>query len=931
MTAPTNDPAIPEAIHSLPAAEAVRILRTDAQRGLSSGEVRLRLGRYGPNELRKPTRIPRWRRFLEQFQDSLVILLLVAAGVSSLIWLIERDTPLPYESLVIFAIVLLNAILGFVQEEHAESALSAIREMAAPEATVIRDSEQHRIEARNVVPGDLLLIEEGDTIAADARLTEVVELKTVEASLTGESVPVEKHADPVPEEASLADRKNVVFAGTAAAYGRARAIVSATGMQTELGKIAGLLENTEAEPTPLQRELDRTGKRLGIVVIAIAIVVVTTLLLVEGARDLQTVLDALLFGVALAVAAVPEGLAPVVTVALAIGVQHMARRGAIVRKLTAVETLGSATVIASDKTGTLTQNQMAVRTLVTRSGRINISDGDRSQNDKRRRSVRIDDKSHEMEIARLLRGVVLANNARMMENHGARRIHGDPTEIALLVAAEDAGLSDHDLTQRFPRLREAPFSSERKMMSTVNADEDGRITLWSKGAPDVILRRCVKEFREESTTDLTPERRAELIDINQSLANDALRTLAVAFRDIPPDLDYQHMDSDALESELVFVGLVGMIDPPRPEATDAVKRAKQAGVRPIMITGDHSSTAQAIAKELGIDSDRVVTGPELDRMSATELASAVEEASVYARVDPGHKMRIVDALQATGDIVAMTGDGVNDAPALRSADIGIAMGIAGTDVSKEAADIVLTDDNFATIVAAVEEGRSIFANIRKFLSYLLSSNVGEVLTIFLGVVFAGPLGLSDEGGLILPLLATQILWINLITDGPPALALGIDPPSESLMTTPPRPPGEPVITRSMWINVGIVGIIMAAGTLLVLDASMPGGMLEGTGDVRHGRTMAFTTLVLFQLFNAFNSRSERESAFAQLLWNPWLFGAIGISLALQVLAVHLPLFQSAFATQSLSPGDWLLCFLVASSVMCVMEIVKLTLRWRDVR
>ncbi len=520
-------------------------------------------------------------------------------------------------------------------------------------------------------------------------------------------------------------------------------------------------------------------------------------------------------------------------------------------------------------------------------------------------------------------GAVLANNAKVTDNGGKRSTQGDPTEAALIVAAEQIGLSKQDVERRFPRLRELPFSSERKMMSTLNENGNGQTVLWTKGAPDVILERCAEEFREGDIANMTEDRRADILEANGSLTNDALRTLAVAFRTLPDGLDFHTINSDVLESRLVFVGLIGMIDPPRPEARDAVKRAKEAGIRPVMITGDHPGTALAIAKEVGIDSRAgAVTGLELDRIGAKELASIVGTTSVYARVNPGHKLRIVDALQANGAIVAMTGDGVNDAPALKSADIGVAMGITGTDVSKEAADIVLTDDNFATIVAAVEEGRAIFANIRKFLRYLLSSNVGEVLTIFLGVVFAAPLGLSDQGVLVLPLLATQILWINLITDGPPALALGVDPPSPTLMTSLPRLPHEHVITPGMWIMVGIVGVVMATGTLLVLDACMPGGFLEGSGELRYGRTMAFTTLVLFQLFNALNCRSDRDSAFVRLLGNRWLLGAIVISLALQALVVHMPLFQRAFETADLSLRDWFACLCVASAVMWVTELVK---------
>jgi P-type Ca2+ transporter type 2C len=914
------------AFHQLSVEETIAALDTGAQHGLNTDEVRRRLDQYGANELRKTAGTPAWRRFLKQFQDALVVLLLIATAVSAVVWYVERDTALPYESLVILAIVILNAILGFVQEEKAEQALSALRELSAPQATVIRDSTKHRIPARELVPGDVLLIEEGDTIPADARLIEVVELQTLEASLTGESLPVEKSVEPVDAAAALADRTDMLFAGTAASYGHGRAVVTQTGMQTELGKIASMLEETEAEVTPLQRELDRTGKRLGIAVVIIAAVVVTTLVLLEGVHDLRRLVDVLLFGVALAVAAVPEGLAAIVTMVLAIGVQRMAKRGAIVRNLPAVETLGSATVIASDKTGTLTRNQMTVRTVMTSSGRVEVGG---SGYEPQGEFQGADGALERTELEQLLRAAALDSNATLAPGADGWSVHGDPTEGALIVAARKAGLTRDALDQRFPRIRELAFSSQRRMMSTIHKDREhpGSIVLFVKGAVTEVLERSSREFRNGCAQPLTASRHSEIAEANRVMTGQALRTLAVACRELPPEVDWAAARASGLERDLTLLGIAGMADSPRREVAEAVQLAKTAGVRPIMITGDQPGTALAIARELGIAAnERVLTGPELELMQADDLAAAADETSVYARVDPRHKMRIVDALQSHGAIVAMTGDGVNDAPALKSADIGVAMGIAGTDVAKEAADIVLTDDNFATIVAAVEEGRAIFSNIRKFLRYLLSSNVGEVLTIFLGVVFAAPLGLRTEDGLVLPLLAAQVLWINLITDGAPALALGVDPPSAGIMLRPPRPLHEGVITTRMWIDMGIVGIVMAAGTLLVLDASIPGGLIAGATGVRHGRTMAFTTIVLFQLFNAFNARSSDQSAFRGFLANKWLLGAVALSLALQIVAVYVPILQDGFQTTSLDWRDWMLCFLVASSVLWIVEIWKVTLR-----
>jgi Ca2+-transporting ATPase len=917
-------------------AEIAAALSPDLGKGLSDAEAQARLARDGPNELTAERPVPAWRRLLAQFQDALVILLLIATALSAGLWAYERDASLPYEALAILAVVLLNAALGYVQESRAEAAVAALRGMSASDATVIRDGARRRVPAARLVRGDVILIEEGDTIPADARLVESVALQTAEAVLTGESLPVTKDTAVITGEADLGDRHNMIFSGTAATYGHGKAVVTATGMSTEMGRIAGLLKETRESPTPLQQELDRTGKRLGMVVIAIAVVMIATILFVEDVRGLSAIVDVVILGVALAVAAVPEGLPAVVTAVLAIGVQRMARRNAIVRHLATVETLGSASVIASDKTGTLTKNEMTVRVVVTASGRVSFGgSGYVPEGHVQREDGGQIDSPLRAELERALAAADLANNAAVRQHEGRWIVEGDPTEGALIVAARKAGLRPEALVVRLPRVGEVPFSSERKLMSTIHRDTEQaqRGIMFTKGAPDVLLVRCTHELVGEAPRPLTAARRAEILRVNESLAGEALRTLGVASRWLPdgelPPGGSGTGDFDAqVEHDLVFAGLIGMIDPPRPEARDAVARARGAGIRPLMITGDHPRTASVIARDLGIAEDgRAITGAELEKLPEEALDRIVAEVSVYARVNPEHKLRIIDALRRTGAVVAMTGDGVNDAPALKRADIGVAMGITGTDVSKEAADIVLADDNFATIVAAVEEGRAIFANIRKFLRYLLSSNIGEVLTMFLGVLLADRIGLHAEGAaVVLPLLATQILWLNLLTDGPPALALGLDPPDEDLMKRQPRPLGEGVLTARMWRGIVFVGVIMAAGTLLVLDAALPGGFVEGRGDLRHAQTMAFTTLMLFQMFNVFNARSDERSALGHLFINHWLWAAVGLSLALQVAVVYLPFLQKAFGTVGLNSGDWLRCAAVASSVLWLREIGKLVTR-----
>ena len=902
-------------------------LDTDARRGLSAAEATARLARFGPNRLEAAERVPAWRKFLGQFADPLIYLLLAAVVVSLVAWALEGGESAPYDAIVIAAIVVANAVLGYVQEARAEQAVAALQRMSAATAGVVRDGREERIPAAEVVPGDLLALAEGDAVAADARLVEAASLTVAEASLTGESEAVLKDVDSIAEPVGLGDRVNMVFSGTAVVRGRGRAVVTATAMATEMGTVARLLGRTEAQATPLQREVDRIGRMLGIAVIVIAAVVVGAILLTADLRSASDLVSVLLVGVSLAVAAVPEGLPAVLSVVLALGVQRMAQERAIVKKLSSVETLGSASVICSDKTGTLTKNEMTIEKVVTGSGEVDVTgSGYRPEGELRVDGHPLDDAVLLDEVRAVLAGGSLANDAVLREEDGEWTIQGDPTEAAFLVAeAKVEGLAEMRRA-RFERVGEVPFSSERKLMSTVHTDLEGEpgVAVVTKGAPDVLLARCTEERLGGRVRPLTEERRSEILTTVDQLADLALRTLAVAYRPLPADERPPHDES--VERELVYLGLVGIIDPPRPEARVAIADAHDAGVRVLMITGDHPHTAARIAADLGIAAagSRVVTGGELEAMDDDARAAAVREVSVYARVSPEHKLRIVDALHADGRIVAMTGDGVNDAPALKAADIGVAMGVAGTDVAKEAADMILADDNFTTIVSAVREGRGIFANIRKFLRFLLSSNIGEVFTMFFGVVLAGVIGLEDTGEAIaVPLLATQILWINLLTDGAPALALGMDAPPDDVMSRPPRRLTDRVIDAEMWIGIVWVGAVMAAVTLLALDLRLPGGFVGGSGNVIEARTMAFTTLVFAQLFNCFNARSDRTSAFHRLFTNRWLWGAIALSATLQVAVVELPFLNDAFGTTPLGAEEWLICIGLASVVLWADEAKKL--------
>ncbi|MDP3356744.1 MAG: cation-translocating P-type ATPase [Polaromonas sp.] len=919
-----NDPST-QAIGGVLAAVAA-----NPELGLTAGEARRRLLQDGPNELRAKPRLSRWRRALKHFQDPLIYLLLAAVGIALLAWAIEGRQGWPVDAIVIGVVVLVNGVLGFAQEAKAEQAVAALARMTTASAAVLRDGRAQRVPGAELVRGDVLLLGEGDAVGADARLMRASSLRVQEASLTGESQAVLKDPATLPGSPALGDRINMVFKGTAVVQGSGRAVVTATGMQTQMGTIAAMLEATPDAPTPLQQEVARIGRMLGLAVVGISVVVVTTILLITEIRNAKDVIDVLLLGVALAVAAVPEGLPAVLSVVLALGMQRMAGHKAIVKNLSSVETLGSASVICSDKTGTLTRSEMTIERVMTASGSVYVTGvGYAPVGRLEHEGLELAAGPLRQEQIALLSGGALAGNAQLRQaDSGTWEIHGDPTEAAFLVAERKLGIHERR-KKRFERIGEIPFTSERKMMSSIEIDHehaDARM-LITKGAPDVLLGRCSHARVGMESVPLTDLLRSQVLADVDAMSDAALRTLAVAYRPLMPGEEGQ--TDEAMEKDLIFVGTVGMIDPPRPEAKVAIAEARRAGIRVIMITGDHPRTAARIAADLGIvaTGELALTGNDIDALNDDDFAAAVQNTSVYARVSPAHKLRIVDALQASGHIVAMTGDGVNDAPALKSADIGIAMGITGTEVSKEAARMILADDNFATIVQAVREGRHIFDNIRKFLRYLLSSNMGEVLTVFLGVVGAGVIGLTHPAGLVvLPLLATQILWLNLVTDSWPALAMGIDPPTDDVMARKPRHLNERVIDARMWVGVVEIGLVVALASLLTMDLYLPGGLIEGSQSLDTARTAGFTVLVFAHLFNCFNARSETTSAFHQLFVNPWLWGALALSGSLQVAVVHLPFMNLAFGTVPLTLAQWLVCAAMGSSVLWFSELRKLLRR-----
>ena len=912
-----------------------RQLETNIQTGLTSDEAQARLNRDGPNELVTQPAIPVWKHFLAQFQDPLVYLLLAAVAITLGIWLLGDRTEWPIDAVAIVAIMLINALLGFLQESRSQRAAEALAKLSETTSAVIRDGALARIPSSQLVVGDLLVLAEGDSVGADARLVEANALRVLEASLTGESVAVAKKERVLLAEEPLADRSNMVFKGTAIAEGNGLGLVTAVGMATEMGAIAHLLGSTKEDATPLQKEVQQIGRMLGIGVVVIAALVITTVLMLTDIRSVADVVAVLMLGVSLAVAAVPEGLPAILSLVLALGVQRMAGNKAIIKKLSSVETLGSASVICSDKTGTLTRSEMTIQQTMTASGNARVSGvGYDPQGQVHQAGKALSSGPLHSEHVLLLRGGSLASNAQLQQQEdGSWIIQGDPTEAAFLVAERKLDSSQHS-PERFERIGEIPFTSERKMMSVLVIDHEQRNErlLISKGAPDVLLGCCTHVQVGMDVVPLNDELRAKALADVDELSGAALRTLSVAYR--PLRADEQATAGPDLENQLIFIGTVGIIDPPREEVAPAIADAHRAGIRIIMITGDHPRTAARIAEDLGIieAGAGALTGADIDQLEDAGLAEAVKHTSVYARVAPVHKLRIVDALQAQGHVVAMTGDGVNDAPALKSADIGIAMGITGTEVTKQAGKMILADDNFATIVVAVREGRSILDNIRKFLRYLLSSNIGEVLTVFLAVVGASLIGLVDaNGAIVLPLLATQILWINLMTDAAPALAMGIDPQSDDVMARRPRRPTDRIIDARMWYGVVQIGLVMAFASLLTFDWFLPGGLLPGNESLELARTAAFTVLVFAQLFNALNARSESVSAFRGMFNNHWLWAAIALGIGLQVLVVHWSPLGRAFGTTPLTIDQWLLCFAMASLVLWFSELRKFFLRVIDQR
>lgn len=902
--------------------------------GLTSAEAAARLASHGSNELRSQPREPAWRRFLRQFADPLVYLLFGAMAISLGAWFLEDAHGVPIDVVVILLIVLANAILGFVQENRAADAVAALADMTAARATVLRDGRLVTVSAAELVPGDILVLGEGDAVAADARLLSASSLQVQEASLTGESEVVTKSVAPLSELGSLGDRHNMVFKGTAVARGVGRAVVTETGMDTQMGHIATLLDETADEPSPLQREISQISKTLGGLVIGIAVVVMIAIGVVNGVSSLEEVVEILLLGVSLAVAAVPEGLPAILSLVLAIGVQAMARRNAVMKNLHSVETLGSVSVIASDKTGTLTKNEMTIREVVTPSGRMELSGT--GYEPVGEVTITGDEPRVRCEAERALAAGSLANNAQLARVDGVWEVQGDPTEAAFLVAQHKVdGVPER--VGAWERISEVPFTSERKMMSVLGRrTADEHVRLFAKGAPDVLLERCTAELAGGDVVPLSDQRRAQIDADIERLSSEGYRTLGVARRRALGQ-DPGTFAEDA-ERDLVYLGIVGIIDPPRPEAVEAIAEAHRAGIRTVMITGDHPVTAARIAADLGIaeGQPRALTGREIEAMTTEQLNQAVRDVDVYARVSPEHKLRIIDALQAGGQIVSMTGDGVNDAPALKSADIGIAMGITGTEVTKDAGEMILGDDNYSTIVAAVRQGRGIFDNIKKFMRYLLSSNMGEVATVFLAVLLGGAIGLADPANpaaAVVPLLATQILWINLVTDSGPALAMGVDPEVDDVMGRGPRKLTERIIDQHMWWRIIGTGLVMGLLALLIYDLCLPGGLIGGlerlaTTDAQliTARTTVFTALVFMQLFNALNSRSDTGSAFDHLFSNAWLWGSIGLVTVLQILVVEVPFLQAAFGTAPLDWIHWVVAVGAGAAVLVYEEVVKLVRR-----
>ena len=863
--------------------------------GLSEKEARLKLQKHGSNIIAGKKKISAFRMILDQFSDFMVLILLAATAVSAFM----GETT---EAITIITIVMINAIMGFIQEYRTEKTLEALKDLAAPTARVIRDGTLMNIPAEEVVPGDLIVLESGDRVPADATLVEVNSLQVDESLLTGESVPVEKGTEyTARKDSGIGDKRNMVFMGTVVTMGRGKAIVNATGMNTEMGKIAGMIQSIEEDETPLQKKLEHLGK-----IIAVGCLIICAVVSLAGILRGEELFDMLLEGISLAVAAVPEGLPAIVTVSLALGVQRMLKRNALVRKLPAVETLGCASVICSDKTGTLTENKMTVRKIYSGESMFDVKGNGYNPAGEILLNGKATDVSGNKPLSLLLEIAACCNNAELARTHAddgivgkiksavSRQekweIKGDPTEGALLVAAAKGGITRDILDKRYRRIDELPFDSDRKCMSVLCENQKGEIFVFTKGAPDIILDKCTKAHTGRGIEELSSLYRKRVLRINDKMAGDALRVLGFAYKKLS-SRSYRRND---LEKDLIFVGLMGMIDPPRKEVMEAVQKCKIAGIKPVMITGDHKATATAIAEELNIYSkgDKVLTGAELDEMSESQLEKIARDVSVYARVSPKHKLMVVRVLKRLGHIVAMTGDGVNDAPAVKEADIGVSMGITGTDVTKEASSMILLDDNFATIVAAIEEGRAIYSNIRKFIRYMLSCNIGEVLTMFLGTLL----------GLPLPLLPIQILWVNLVTDGLPAIALGFEPPEKDVMMRKPRGAGESIFSDGLSVLILFRGALIGLTTLAVFIS-----LLHFTGNTDIARSGAFATLVLTQLVHVFECKSERKNIFEIPVFNnPYLIVAVCCSLTMILSVLYIPFLQPIFKTATLSHNEWLL-------------------------
>ena len=935
--------------HTLGPEEVVQKLQTLQDHGLSSEEAQRRLEEYGPNQLTEAPPTTFWQMLWQQFNNFLVILLIIAAIISAVL----GDF---IEAAAIMAIVILNATLGVVQERRAEQALAALKKMAAPDAQVIRDGSRRTIPSTQLVPGDIVLLEAGNFIPADVRLLEAVNLRVEEAALTGESVPVQKDAAiRLQAEATIGDRKNTAFMGTVVSYGRGKGVVVSTGMHTQIGMIATMLQAVEQEATPLQNRLDQLGKTLGWASLAICALV----FLVGWARG-HNPLDMFLIAVSLAIAAVPEGLPAVVTITLALGMREMIKRHALIRRLSSVETLGAATTICSDKTGTLTQNEMTATRMWVDGKTIHIT----GQGYNPEGEFQSDGKAIQLAdfpAALTALWVAALNNDAGLEQSGSSngretyRMVGDPTEGAMIVAAAKAGATSSGLNAAYPRVQEVPFDSTRKRMITINQIHDPRPEDFSpfydsekqqwyaitvKGAPDVVLDLCsFYQSMDDHPTPLDEAQKARILAANDQMTRDALRVLGVAYRvtNEAPDPS----NPDALENDLVFAGLIGMIDPPRPEVSPALEKGRRAGIRTVMITGDYPNTARAIAESIGLlkTGRQVLTGPDLNKMDDTVLQKEVMQTDVFARVSPEHKMRIVEALRANGEVVAMTGDGVNDAPSIKRADIGVAMGITGTDVAKESADMVLTDDNYASIVAAVEQGRVIYDNIRKFVFFLISSNIAEIMIIFLTAL----------AGLPTPLAAIQLLWLNLLTDGAPALALAMEKGDSDIMRRKPRATNEPIINKSMRSGIIIQTITQTGATLtafaigLVWALQGANAVPQGanpllylysvdwsTIDIRTAETMAFVTLSLCELFRAYTVRSERLSVFQiGFFSNRYMQYAVALSIFLLLLVVNVPFLQTIFDTHYLTLTGWMIVVGFALVPAISEEITKAYLRWQE--